>query len=79
MISRGFHFNPLGFPEGYEYDVKSRRAFKLHNTKKNWQDAKQTCQEEGGNLVTVDTPEINNILKSKKELIWIGASVLVRL
>ena len=77
----GLHFNPLGIPipEGYEYDEESRRAFKLHNTKKNWQDAQQTCQMEGGNLVTVDTPKINNILKSKKKLMWIGASDLVRL
>jgi len=65
-----------GFPEGYKYDEKSRRAFKLHKKKKSWQDAQQTCQNEGGNLITVDTPEINNILKSKKELIWIGASDL---
>merc|ERR1712142_1316180 len=65
-----------GFPEDYKYNEKSRRAFKLHNTKKNWQDAQQTCQMEGGNLVTVDTSEINNILKSKKKRIWIGASDL---
>merc|ERR1712142_764444 len=63
-------------PEGYEYDEDSRRAFKLHNTKKNWHDAQQTCQMEGGNLVTADTPKINNILKSKKKLMWIGASDL---
>merc|ERR1712142_113113 len=65
-----------GFPEDYKYDEKSRRAFKLHNSKKNWQDAQQTCQMEGGNLVTVDTSEINNILKSEKKRIWIGASDL---
>merc|ERR1712142_1442453 len=66
----------IPIPEGYKYDEESRRAFKLHNTKKNWQDAQQTCQMEGGNLVTVDTSEINNILKSERKRIWIGASDL---
>jgi len=68
--------NLKSFPEGYKYDEESRRAFKLHNEMKNWHDAQQTCQTEGGNLVTVDTPKINNILKSERGRLWIGASDL---
>ena len=61
---------------GYEGGiVPGRRLFlKMLPGEKNWNDARQTCQREGGDLVIVNDVRINNWLKSKNKNIWIAAN-----
>ena len=68
--------------KGYEYGGVSGRYLKLHSEpKKNWADARRTCQLEGGELVIVDFPIINDWL-AKQDMkygqLWIGATDMVR-
>ena len=67
--------------KGYEYGGVSGRYLKLHSEpKKNWADARKTCQLEGGELVIVDYPIINEWL-AKQDMklgrLWIGATDMV--
>ena len=40
-----------------------------------WEEARLTCQNERGDLVAVEKPEINEwIAKSQERQLWIGAS-----
>ena len=60
----------------------SGRYLKLYSEpKKNWADARRTCQLEGGELVIVDFPIINEWL-AKQDMkygqLWIGATDMVR-
>jgi len=53
------------------------RALKVFPAKKNWNDARKTCQLEGGDLVNVDHPVINAWLSEqdpKLGVLWIGAT-----
>ena len=68
--------------KGYEYGGVSGRYLKLYSEpKKNWADARRTCQLEGGELVIVDFPIINEWL-AKQDMkygqLWIGATDMVR-
>ena len=59
----------------------SGRYLKLYSEpKKNWADARRTCQLEGGELVIVDYPIINEWL-AKQDMklgrLWIGATDMV--
>ena len=68
------------------YDVIDGRAFSIHTDKKNWNDARQVCQSEGGDLAIVDQPAINYWISMKNEgpaqgkwgHLWIGATDEVR-
>ena len=44
-------------------------GLKVFSVKKNWYEARKTCQAEGGDLVVVDKPEINvkGILRSVEQ------------
>jgi len=68
--------------KGYEYGGVSGRYLKLYSEpKKNWADARRTCQLEGGELVIVDFPIINEWL-AKQDMkygqLWIGATDMVK-
>lgn len=45
-----------------------------HTEKKTWNDARNTCQQEGGDLAMVIYPSINDKLAEQKEVLWIGAT-----
>ena len=55
------------------------RSIKTHAERKDWWAARSTCQREGADLVTIDQPEVNDILAMEMlgEL-WIGARYQVR-
>ena len=72
----------MNIKQGYEYGGVSGRYLKLHTEPKmSWEDAQTTCQSEGGNLVIVDHPLVNEWL-AKQDMnlgvLWIGASDQVR-
>ena len=54
---------------------------KVYSEKKTWNEARQTCQGKGGDLVIVDKPVINEWLSQQDRKLgnlWIGASDEVR-
>lgn len=58
---------------GYAY--MGNRVLKVHTEKKNWADAAATCHQEGGELVVVDHPSVNEWLaKQAPDNMWIGAT-----
>ena len=63
------------------HDVFSGRAFKIHAEKKSWEEARKICQSEGGDLVTIDEPEINSWIAREGQMslgpLWIGATDVV--
>ena len=72
----------MNLKHGYEYGGVTGRYLKLHSEpKKSWADARKTCQSEGGDLVIVDHPPVNEWLAKqdmKLGVLWIGATDLVR-
>merc|ERR1712180_199798 len=56
------------------FDVTSipGRAVKYFSTKKNWDSAKSACHALGGYLLTDDSASVNNWVKEKSGVSWIG-------
>jgi len=58
---------------GYSYGV-SGRVLKVHAEKKSWAEAQSVCHNEGGELVKVDTKQVNDWLANQKlKDLWIDA------
>ncbi len=48
------------------------RAVKYFSTKKDWDSAKSACHALGGYLLTDDSASVNNWVKEKSGVSWIG-------
>ena len=70
-------------PIGYHvYGSIPRRALKAHSEKKTWLEARKACQMDGGDLIVVDTPLVNDWLASMNKTmgrLWVGATDEVRM
>ena len=51
---------------------------RLFNMPENWGEARKTCQLDGGDLVIVDHPLINDWLAQQGQEMWLGATDKVK-
>ncbi|XP_063422181.1 macrophage mannose receptor 1-like [Mytilus trossulus] len=58
------------------WTLNSGRCFQFNDTKKNWLDARESCQSQGGDLATVDTDAVNSfvigLINRNDNEYWIG-------